>query len=311
MREVAVALEALAAGDPGPALELPRYGDPTAERLATAARAAAAAAQAAAQAPAPEVPLEELVAAATRHEVVLREHASAIDELSTTMEELKGASDGIAGSADHVATVAARSLEEARLGEGSARALVDGLERIHVNATAVHDAISGLVQRIEGVVALVEEIDDVADRADLLALNAALEASRAGEAGAGFAIVATEMRRLAEKVMGSTRGIQTLISETRDATRAALAASEKNRDVAIDSEELGMAATASLDQLVTGVQETATAAAVIRQATDQQRTATTEAVRAMGELRDAAVKLRELAEDFTLRVHATAQPLRD
>jgi methyl-accepting chemotaxis protein len=226
----------------------------------------------------------EVLAAATQNEDSTAQQATAVHETTATMEELKGASHQIAENAQTVATIASETLSATHQGEQAIRAFTDSMEKVRRNAVEVDEAISKLSRRVERIGAVVESIDEIADRSDLLALNAALEGAKAGEAGRGFSIVAQEMRRLAENVMGSTREIKNLIGEIREATHAAKEASDGNKRMAADGERLGGAAMSSVKGILTGAQGTSDAARVIHLATQQQRSATEQVVQSMGEI---------------------------
>lgn len=235
---------------------------------------------------------------ARRNREALGNHAAELHALAATMRELEAASHEIASSAGRVSGAAARTLEQARIGEQATAGMVRGLERIHENAAAVHEALSKLAQQVAAIGQAVEVIDELSDRVDLLALNAALEGARAGEAGRGLQVIAAEMRRLAENVASRTQGIRTLLEQTREATDAALQASERNRDVAIDAEELGLAATVSLNEILACVEETNGAASEIGVATLQQQEATEGALRAIVAVTEAGNSLSLLASEL-------------
>lgn len=239
---------------------------------------------------------------AQQHREALDRHASELHAMAATMRELEAASHEIAASAQRVSGAAAKTLEQARIGEQATSGMVRGLERIHENASAVHDALSALAEKVRGIGAAVEVIDDLSDRVDLLALNAALEGARAGEAGRGLQVIAAEMRRLAENVAGRTRGIRELLEQTQEATRAALLASERNRDVAIDAEELVLAASVSLGEILGCVEETNAAASEIGVATVQQQEATAGALRGIVAVTETGVSLRVIAEEIEKRL---------
>jgi methyl-accepting chemotaxis protein len=228
----------------------------------------------------------EVLAAATQNESSTAQQASAIHETTATMEELKGASHQIAENAQMVAKIAEQTLGATRQGEGSIKSFMESMEKVRKNAHEVDDAISKLSRRVERIGTVVEVIDEIADRSDLLALNAALEGAKAGEAGRGFSIVASEMRRLAENVMESTKEIKNLITEIREATHAAKEASDSNKRMAAEGEKLGQAAIGSVNGILTGIQETSDAARVIHLATQQQRTATEQVVQSMSEVEE-------------------------
>lgn len=243
-------------------------------------------------------PPSALATLADRNREALRTHAAELHAVASTMRELDAASNEIAGGAARVSGAAEQTLEQARVGERSTAGMVEGLARIHDNAAAVHEALTALAKRIEGIARAAEVIDELSDRVDLLALNAALEGARAGEAGRGILVIAGEMRRLAESVTARTGGIRQMIEEIGEASREALHASERNRDVAIDGEELGLAATVSLAQILGCVEETHQAAREIRVATLQQQEATAAALRAIDSMSGATAAMHAVADEL-------------
>jgi methyl-accepting chemotaxis protein len=226
----------------------------------------------------------EVLAAATQNESSTSQQASAIHETTATMEELKGASHQIAENARMVASIAEQTLTATRAGESSIKSFMYSMEAMRKNAHDVDAAISKLSRGTERIGTVVEVIDEIADRSDLLALNAALEGAKAGEAGRGFSIVASEMRRLAENVIESTKEIKNLITEIRESTHTAKQASDANKRMATEGEKLGQAAIGSVNGILAGAQETSDAARVINLATQQQRTATEQVVQSMSEI---------------------------
>jgi len=228
----------------------------------------------------------EVLAASTQHESASTEQAAAIHETTATMEELKHASAQIAENAGSVARVAEETLGAARAGKGAIAEFVIAMQHIRNDGIAVVESIAKLSKRVERIGTVVDVIDEIADRSDLLALNAALEGSRAGEAGRGFSIVAAELRRLAENVMESTKEIKNLIAEIREATQAAAGSADASRKATEEGERLGTVASTAVEGILAGVQETSDAARVINLATQQQRTATEQVVASMGEIEE-------------------------
>ncbi len=244
----------------------------------------------------------ELRGLAQRHRKALVDHAAELQSMAATMRELDAASHEIAQGAGRVAGAAERSLVQVRAGEEATAGMVQRLEAIHDNAASVHGALGALAEKIAAIGSAVEVIDDLSDRVDLLALNAALEGARAGEAGRGLQVIAAEMRRMAENVAARTRGIRELLEQTHEASEAALQASERNRDVAIDAEELGLAATASLGEILTCAEETASAARESGIATLQQQEASEGALRGVVALTETGVSLRGIAAELEERI---------
>lgn len=235
---------------------------------------------------------------ASRNREALEEHVADLQSMAATMRELDAASHEIANGAARVAAAAERALEKVKVGERATSGMVQGLERIHENAAATHEALAILAGKIDGIGGAIDVIDDLSDRVDLLALNAALEGARAGEAGRGIQVIAAEMRRLAESVVARTRGIRSSIEEIRQAMEAALRASERNRDVAVDGEELVLAATVSLEQVLACVQETTAGATEIRVATLQQQEATEQALRSITSMTEGSRALQQIADEL-------------
>jgi methyl-accepting chemotaxis protein len=147
-----------------------------------------------------------LVAAAREQEASAAQEAAAVAETRRSMETLLDSAQQIAD----------------RSGE-----VLGNAERSTGGSQQIASRIGTLNELAENVAELLRIIMQVADKADLLALNASLEGTRAGEAGKGFALVAAEMRRLAENVVESVAGIRALMKDMREASQAAVLASQE------------------------------------------------------------------------------------
>src|SRR5262249_57290846 len=117
-------------------------------------------------------------------------------------------------------------LEATRAGRLKADAFAESMGRMRSDNQRIADSVVRLNKRVQQIGKIVDFINEIADKSDLLALNAELEGTKAGDVGRGFSLVAAEMRRLAENVIRSTRTIEQLIEEIRDATHAAVMATE-------------------------------------------------------------------------------------
>ena len=93
---------------------------------------------------------------------------------------------------------------------------VDGIESIADQSEKLMSDMSYLGEQAEGIGDIINVINDIADQTNLLALNAAIEAARAGEAGRGFAVVADEVRKLAEKTMSATNDVASAVKVIQD-----------------------------------------------------------------------------------------------
>ncbi|CAM3280636.1 methyl-accepting chemotaxis protein [Corallococcus sp. ZKHCc1 1396] len=227
---------------------------------------------------------EEMLGTSGRYEAGAAEQASSLDETSATTEELARSAKQIAENAGSVAEIAQRTLAAAQGGQGSAESFLGAMSRMRQDNLAISSAVARLNKRVQQIGKIVEFINGVADKSDLLALNAELEGTKAGEVGRGFSLVAAEMRRLAENVLESTKEIEGLIEEVREASAAAVAVTGGGVRAVETGTALAEEVSESLRQIVSLAGRTSDAVRIISRSTQQQQAGTDQLADTMADI---------------------------
>ena len=160
----------------------------------------------------------ELASAAARIQRITQRQVEAAEQQTSSVVEVRQTVQSLATSAEEIAA--------------TATAVLDDAEQTVLTTAAMVGRINALSDQAESIGELLDLIREIAKRSDLLALNGALESTRAGEAGRGFALVATEMRRLAERVTGTVVDVGVRVTQIQAASEATVRATEDSRKLA-------------------------------------------------------------------------------
>jgi methyl-accepting chemotaxis protein len=147
--------------------------------------------------------------------------ADSATEVAAGVEELATSIESVSDHATATGEAALASLERAKTGHAAILTIVDSMQTLSGAADHSMVTIQSLVESSNSIMSIVVQINEIADQTNLLALNAAIEAARAGEQGRGFAVVADEVRKLAEKTGSATHQIRDLLENVRQTATTA------------------------------------------------------------------------------------------
>lgn len=216
------------------------------------------------------------------------EQASAVSQVSTTIEELGSTARQIAIAAEQVAEAARQTLENLSEGQEAVDKSIQAMDRIRSRMQDVSARVLNLGERSQQIGEIIDLINDLSDETHLLALNAAIEAAGAGEHGRRFAVVAAEVKSLANRALAAAKEVKGVIAEIQQATNSAVLAAEEGGKEVAAGVELAHSAGQVMDAIVMVAERTAQSSAEINLATAQQQSASEQVVETMREIADVA-----------------------
>ena len=222
-----------------------------------------------------------------------------VETASLALNDMAGAIKSASTASEEVGTVAANAAEATDHGQKAVRQTVGEMERIKRTVELASVKVTELGAKSDQIGAIVETIDDIAEQTNLLALNAAIEAARAGEQGKGFAVVADEVRKLAERSSRATKEIAALIGQVQQGTDEAVKAMQAGAEEVESGSELASQAGASLDAISTAVAATKRAVERITTAVEAMSKASTGVVSASDAIATIAAQTNEAATRMT------------
>ncbi len=263
----------------------------------------------------------EILAATSQQASSAAEQSSSVTETTTTIEQVKTISEQSAAQAGQVAEDSQTALGTARQGLETVEETVAGMNQLQDHVDTISQTILALSERTQAIGDITKTVGELADQSNLLAINAALEASRAGKQGRSFAVVAQNVRDLAERSKKATGQVRDILDEIKRATDSAVLITEEGTRGAREGTqraqragdmihriagevERGAYANSQMAegarQATTGLQQVEQAMLSIQQATSQALASTRQAERAAQDLHELAQSLQKAISAYQL-----------
>ena len=204
------------------------------------------------------------------------ESATRLSEAATAMNEMNATVQEVARNAGSASSASAETKEKAEAGAQVVEKAVRSIEDVHQMSLALKGDMAQLNEHARDISRIMAVISDIADQTNLLALNAAIEAARAGEAGRGFAVVADEVRKLAEKTMASTNDVGNAITAIQESTAKSMTGVDNAVERIGEATELAGRSGRALEEIVSTVELTADQVNAIATASEEQSAASEE-----------------------------------
>ena len=204
------------------------------------------------------------------------ESAQRLSEAATAMNEMNATVQEVAKNAGSASAASAETKQKAEAGAEVVAKAVQSIEQVHQMSLELKGDMVQLNEHAQDITRIMNVISDIADQTNLLALNAAIEAARAGEAGRGFAVVADEVRKLAEKTMASTNDVGNAIKSIQESTAKSMTGVDNAVERIGEANELASRSGAALEEIVATVEATGDQVNAIATASEEQSAASEE-----------------------------------
>jgi len=232
---------------------------------------------------------EETSSTAGQNAKQIKREQEQIEQVAAATEEMTATSEEISQNTNEVADASNRAMEKSQTGERVLHSSVTRIRSLAKSVQEVNEVIEELEKRSGSISDVVDVIRKVADQTNLLALNAAIEAARAGEHGRGFAVVADEVRTLAQQTHESTTQIEEIINGFKDITDSASRSIISSHKLANETSEQASEMEKTFAEILTDVNRISDMATQIATASEEQVAVTRELAGNMESVSEVAI----------------------
>lgn len=231
----------------------------------------------------------EILATTTQVASGATEAATAVSQTTTTVEEVKQTVLVSNQKARQVSDTAQKTAQVSQTGQKAVEQMIRGMNRIREQTASAADSIVKLSEQSQAIGEIIATVNDLAEQSNVLAVNAAIEASKAGEHGKGFTVVAQEIKSLAEQSKQATAQVRSLLGDIQKATGAAVMAIDLSGKAVETGVQQSDEADNAIQMLGEGVVEAAQAAMQIAASSQQQLVGMDQVVLAMENIKQASM----------------------
>ena len=239
---------------------------------------------------------EELSAVTEQTNAGVNSQKVETDQVATAMHQMTATVQEVARNAEEASEAAVAADQQAREGDRVVNEAIAQIERLASEVGHSTQAMGELKRESDKIGSVLDVIKSVAQQTNLLALNAAIEAARAGEAGRGFAVVADEVRSLAQRTQKSTEEIEGLISGLQSGTQQVATIMDNSRELTVSSVELTRRAGGALESITRTVSAIQSMNQQIAAAAEQQSATAEEINRSVLNVRDVSEQTSSASE---------------
>jgi methyl-accepting chemotaxis protein len=256
----------------------------------------------------------QLLAGTQQQAAGAQEQAAAVAEAMTTVDEVTQTADLAARRAKSVGDAVQRTLQIGQAGRKAVEDSLAAMARVKEQVEATADDILMLADRAQAISEIIATVNDIAEQTNLLSLNAAIEASRAGEFGRAFAVVAAEVKALADQSKKATTQVRQILTEIQKATHTAVLSTEQVTKGVAGAMEVGNQSGETIKLLADTLTHAAEASAQIVASAGQQATGMVQinqAIRNIDEVARQNLVATQQAEKAALNLDALGSELTD